>query len=73
LYNRWRTVIGVAHNAQYWRLIHNAEPFFFVAWFQDYPPFDALIAQTRVSGDPQAFAPAVQKAIHGLNPDVPTF
>jgi predicted permease len=73
LYDRWRTVVGVARNAKYRRLIYNAEPCFFVPWFQDYPPFDALIAQTRVAGDPQAFAPVVEKAIHELNPDVPVF
>ena len=73
LYGRWRTVVGVAHNAKYRRVIYSAEPCFFVPWYQDYPPFDALIAQVRVPGEPLAFAPVVEKAIHELNPDLPVF
>jgi predicted permease len=73
LYDRWRTVVGVARNAKYRRLIYDPEPCFFVPWFQDYPPFDAIIVHTRVSGDPLAFASPVEKAIHELNPDLPVF
>jgi predicted permease len=73
LYGHWFTVVGVARNAKYRRVIYNAEPCFFVPWFQEYPPFDALIVHTRVSGDPQAFASAVERAIHELNPDLPVF
>jgi predicted permease len=73
LYDRWRTVVGVARNAKYRRVIYNAEPCFFVPWFQDYPPFDALIVHTRVSGEPITFASAVERAIHDLNPDLPVF
>ena len=68
LYDRWRTVVGVARNAKYRRLIYNAEPCFFVPWFQDYPPFDAISVHTRVSGSPLASASAVENAIHQLNP-----
>jgi predicted permease len=70
---RWRTVVGVARNAKYRRVIYNAEPCFFVPWFQDYPSFDALIVHTRVSGEPITFASAVERAIHDLNPDLPVF
>ena len=73
LYERWRTVVGVARNAKYRRLIYGASPCFFVPWFQDYPPFDAIIVHTRVAGDPMAFASAVERAIHDLNPDLPVF
>jgi predicted permease len=73
LYGRWRTVVGLAHNAKYRRLIYSAEPCFFVPWYQDYPPFDALMVQARLSGEPPAFAPAVERAIHDLNPDLPVF
>jgi len=71
--DRWRTVVGVARNAKYRRVIYNAEPCFFVPWFQDYPSFDALIVHTRVSGEPITFASAVERAIHDLNPDLPVF
>ena len=70
---RWRTVVGVGRNAKYRRLNYNAIPCFFVPWFQDYPSFDAIIVHTRVSGDPEAFASPVKKAIHDLNPDLPVF
>ncbi|HME00962.1 MAG TPA: ABC transporter permease [Terriglobia bacterium] len=73
LYDRWRTVVGVARNAKYRRVTYNAEPCFFVPWFQDYPPFDAIIVHTRVSGEPMAFAAPVERAIHELNPDLPVF
>jgi putative ABC transport system permease protein len=73
LYGQWFTVVGVARNAKYRRLIYNAEPCFFVPWFQDYPSFDAVIVHTRVSGKPLAFASPVEKAIHELNPDLPIF
>jgi len=73
LYDRWRTVVGVARNAKYRRVIYNAEPCFFVPWYQDYPPFDAITVHARVSGEPMAFAPPVERAIHDLNPDLPIF
>src|SRR6516165_131109 len=73
LYDRWRTVVGVARNAKYRRVIYNAEPCFFVPWLQDYPPFDALIVHTRVSGEPPTLASAVERAIHQPNPDLLVF
>jgi predicted permease len=72
-FGNWFTVVGVARNAKYRRLIYGAEPCFFVPWFQEYPSFDALIVHTRVSGDPLAFASSVERAIHDLNPDLPVF
>jgi putative ABC transport system permease protein len=73
LYERGRTVVGVARNAKYRRLIYSAEPCFFVPWFQDYPSFDAITVHARVEGEPTAFAAPVEKTIHELNPDLPVF
>jgi len=73
LYDRWFSVVGVARNAKYRRVVYSAEPCFFVPWFQEYPPFDAIIVHTRVSGEPMAFAAPVERAIHELNPDLPVF
>ena len=73
LYGRWRTVVGVAGNAKYRRVIYSAEPCFFVPWYQDYPSFDAITVHARVSGEPLAFAQAVERLIHDLNPDLPVF
>jgi predicted permease len=67
------TVVGVAGNAKYRRVIYNAEPCFFLPWFQEYPPFDAIILHTRVSGEPLAFAASVERAVHELSPDLPVF
>jgi len=72
-YNDRFTVVGVARNAKYRRLIYDAEPCLFVPWFQEYPSFDAVIIHTRVSGEPLAFASQVERAIHELNPDLPVF
>jgi putative ABC transport system permease protein len=73
VYSQWFTVVGVARNAKYRRLLYNAEPSFFIPWFQDYPSFDTVTVQARVSGEPMAFASPVEKAIHELNPDLPVF
>jgi predicted permease len=73
LYGDRFTVMGVVRNAKYRRLIYTAEPCFFVPWFQEYPPFDAIILHTRVSGNPLALASTVEKTIHELNPDLPVF
>jgi predicted permease len=73
VYGDWFTVVGVARNAKYRRVIYNAGPCFFVPWFQEYPSFDAVIVHTRVSGEPLTFASPVERAIHDLNPDLPVF
>jgi len=73
LYDQWRTVVGVAGNAKYRRVIYSAVPCFFVPWYQDYPSFDAITVHARVTGEPLAFAPAVERAIHDLTPDLPVF
>jgi predicted permease len=73
LYGQWFTVVGVARNAKYRRLIYGPAPCFFVPWFQDYPSFDAVIIHARVSGEPLTFASPVERAIHELNPDLPIF
>jgi putative ABC transport system permease protein len=73
LYGRWYTVVGVARNAKYRRLIDSAEPCFFIPWFQEYPPFDAITVHARVAGEPLSYASAVERAIHDLNPDLPVF
>lgn len=73
LSDQWWTVVGVARNAKYRRLTYNPEPDVFIPWFQAYPPFDAIIVHTRVSGDPQAFASTIERTVHELNPDLPLF
>jgi predicted permease len=70
-YGRWLTVVGVARNAKYRRLVYAPQPAIFVPLFQDYR--DPVIIHARVSGDPQAYASEVERTVHELNPDLPVF
>jgi predicted permease len=65
------TVVGVARTGNYDRLDETPQPFFYLPLFQDYS-HNAII-HARVSGDPLAFASAVEKTVHELNADLPVF
>lgn len=67
------TVVGVARNGKYRRLIYRAEPGIFLPLFQDYRSSDLAFIHARVVGDPLSYAAAVEAAVHGMNPDVPVF
>lgn len=67
----WSTVVGVARNSDYDRLNEKPQPFLYLPLFQNYTSHP--IVQARVSADPLAFAPALEKAIHELNADLPVF
>jgi len=62
-------VVGIARTGNYDRLDETPQPFFYLPLFQDYS-HDATI-HARVSGDPLAFASAVEKTVHELNADLP--
>jgi predicted permease len=62
-------VVGIARTGNYDRLDETPQPFFYLPLFQDYS-HDAII-HARVSGDPLAFASAVEKTVHELNADLP--
>jgi predicted permease len=68
---RWFTVVGVAQNSHYDQLDEVPMPFLYLPLFQVYYQHPAILA--RVEGDPLAFAPAVEKAVHELNADLPVF
>ena len=68
---RWFTIIGVARNGKYRRLVYPVEPVIFLPLYQSYS--DSVTIHARVAGDPRAFAPAVEKAVHELNPELPLF
>ena len=63
--------MGVARNGKYRRLVYAPEPVIFLPLFQVYR--DLVIIHARVSGDPQAYAPAVERTVHDLNADLPVF
>jgi predicted permease len=71
VYGQWSTVVGVARNGKYRRLVYAPEPVIFLPLFQDY--YDQVIIHARVAGDPQAYAAAVERTVHDLNPDLPVF
>jgi predicted permease len=53
---QWFTVVGVARNGKYRRLVYTPEPVFFLPLFQAY--CDPVMIHARVSGDPRASAAA---------------
>jgi predicted permease len=70
----WRiplTVVGVVGNAKYRRVSYAPAPMVYLPLFQD--DRDPVIIQARVSGDPQAFAAAVERTVHELDADLPVF
>ena len=71
VYGQWFTVVGVARNGKYRRLVYAPEPVFFQPLYQRYR--DLVMIHARVSGDPQAYAPAVERTVHELNADLPVF
>ena len=71
VWGEWHTVVGVARNGKYRRLVYAPEPVVFLPLFQDY--FDLVIIHARVAGNPQAYAAAVERTVHDLNADLPVF
>jgi predicted permease len=63
--DRSLTVVGVARNAKYRRIIYAPEPVFYVPLFQD--DRSPVIVHARVSGDPRAFTFRVEEAIHEID------
>jgi predicted permease len=70
-YGVWFNVVGVARNAKYRRLVYAPEPVIFLSLLQVYR--DQVIIHARMSGDPAAYVPAVERTVHELNADLPVF
>ena len=69
--DKWFVVVGVARNSDYSDLQENKKPFLYLPLFQDFAP--GTIVHVRVAGDPEAFAPTLEKTIHQLNANLPVF
>jgi predicted permease len=67
----WFTVVGVARNGKYRRLIYAPEPVFFLPLYQNYCGLVTIHA--RVSGDPLSYAAVVERTVQQLNADLPLF
>jgi putative ABC transport system permease protein len=70
-WGQWLTVVGVAENAKYRRIIYQPAPAIFVPLFQHY--VDTVTIHARVAGNPKAFATPIEAAVHSLNPDLPVW
>ena len=71
VYGQWFTVVGVARNGKYRRLVYPPEPVFFQPLYQRYR--DLVTIHARVFGDPQGYAAEVERTVHQLNADLPVF
>lgn len=70
-YGRMYRVVGVTANGKYRRLIYDPAPLVLFPLMQRYD--NLVILHVRTIGDPRAIAFAVEKTVHGLNPDLPLF
>jgi putative ABC transport system permease protein len=67
----WFTIVGVAHNAKYRLITYPPEPVFYLPMYQsDHSTLETTL-HVRVSGNPQAMAFPVERAIHELNAELP--
>ncbi len=65
------TIVGVAGNGKYRRLVYPPEPVIFLSLLQEY--HSEVIIHARVAGDPKAFRAAVERCVHGVNPELPVY
>jgi predicted permease len=68
---QWTTVVGVAGNAKYRRLVYDAAPLVLIPILQSYRTDQILYV--RVAGDPLSYASSVERTVHGLNADLLLF
>ena len=67
----WRTVVGVAANGKYRRLVYDPTPLILVPLWQEYR--SEAIVHLRVAGDPLAMTAAVEQTVEEMNPDLPLY
>src|SRR6202012_2802409 len=65
------TVVGVAANGKYRRLVYDTAPLVLIPILQSYRTFQVLYV--RVAGDPLSYRSSVERTVHGLNSDLPLF
>lgn len=69
--NSWYSVVGVAANGKYRRLVYEQEPLVLLPLLQRNS--DQQIIHMRTDGDPRAMASAVERTVHDLNADLPVY
>jgi predicted permease len=70
-WDSWRTVVGIAANGKYRRLVYDPSPLILVPLWQQ--PRNQVIIHLRVAGDALSRITAVQQAVADLNPDLPLY
>jgi predicted permease len=68
---KWKTVVGVAANGKYRRLINDPAPLVLFPLAQRYS--NEVILHVRSKGDPQLLGRAVEQTIHGMNANLPLY
>jgi predicted permease len=68
---QWRTVVGVAVNGKYRRLIYDPTPLVLYPLAQRYQ--SEVTLHVRTTGDPRALADPVEQTIHSLNAGLPIY
>ncbi len=68
---KWYTVVGVAANGKYRRLVYDPAPLVLMPLAQRYE--NEVILHVRAKGDPQAMLAAVQNTVHQLNANLPLY
>jgi predicted permease len=68
---QWITVVGVAANGKYRRLVNDSAPLVLLPLMQHYD--SVVILHVRTKGNPLDFASAVETTAHDLNPDLPLY
>ncbi len=68
---RWLEVVGVTRTGKYNYIFEDPGLYFFAPIAQQYRPMRVL--QVRTAGAPEALAPAIQREIRAVNPDLPVY
>jgi macrolide transport system ATP-binding/permease protein len=67
----WMEVIGVTGTGKYSVVVEDPQPYFYTSCRQQYTALRVLHVKTRLS--PTALAPAIEQAIHDLEPNLPLY
>jgi predicted permease len=67
----WIEVVGIAKDGKYNYIFQDPTMYYFVALEQDYRAMRAM--HVRTAGSPEALAPAVQREVRALNPQLPVY
>jgi predicted permease len=67
----WLEVVGISKNGKYSYIFEDPRMYFFVPLEQQYRAMRSLLV--RAGGAPELLAPAIQKEIRALDPDLPVY